>query len=268
MRDNAVLSDNRLVRLLQTGGTAFCMPVRFSRLNQVARMAQAAGFDAIYLDMEHSTISTEQVSQLALAADSEGVAPLVRVPSHDGPSIVRVLEGGCTGVIVPHVHTAAQAQAVASVMRFRPVGQRAMAGASAPLHYVRLSAGAGGAKLNTDTLLIVMIESIEGVANADAIAAVPGVDLLLIGTGDLSDELGVHGQAEDPRIFAAFEKVGAACQRHGCWLGVAGMKGDTPVLAKLHKLGARFLSVRTDETLLLAAMMAEKDRMTKLFSST
>ena len=105
MRDEASASNNPVIRALQSGGTAFCMPVRFSRLNQIARMARAAGLDAIYMDMEHSTISAEQVSQLALAAESEGVAPFVRVPSHAGPEIIRVLEGGATGVIVPHVHT-------------------------------------------------------------------------------------------------------------------------------------------------------------------
>jgi len=122
-------------------------------------------------------------------------------------------------------------------------------------------------RLNAESLLVVMIESLEGVDNAAAIAAVPGVDLLLIGTGDLSDELGIHGQAEDPRIFAAYESVGAACFQQGKWLGVAGIKGDTPVLGKIHRLGARFLSVRTDETLLLDAMSAENKRMRKLFSS-
>ena len=267
MQTRGKATSNRLIQTLQSGGTALCMPVRFSRLNQVARMARAAGLDAIYMDMEHSTISTEQVSQLALATESEGIAPLVRVPGHGASEIIRVLEGGATGVSVPHVHTAGQAQAVAAATRFAPLGQRAMAGASAPLGYARLPAEEAGLRLNAESLLVVMIESLEGVANAAAIAAVPGVDLLLIGTGDLSDELGIHGQAEDPRIFAAYESVGAACFQQGKWLGVAGIKGDTPVLGKLHRLGARFLSVRTDETLLLDAMSAENKRMRKLFSS-
>lgn len=257
MARRAISSDNLLIQKLGRGETVFCLPIRVSRLPHVVQMACAAGMDSIYFDMEHSSISEEDISRMSLLAWNTGVMPLVRVPSHDSHFILRTLEAGAVGVIVPHVNTADQALAAVATARFPPAGRRAMAGASAPLGYPRCPADEAAQRLEARTVVIVMLESTEAIAHADDIAAVPGVDVLLVGTGDLSDELGIHGKSDDPRIRKAYETVGAACQRHGCWLGVAGIKGNAPVLADLFKLGARFFTTRTDETLLLASMNEE-----------
>ena len=250
-------SDNPLIQKLAAGTAVTCLPVRVSRSIHVVQMAKAGGFDALYFDMEHSTIGLETVSSLSLAAWYAGIVPLVRVPSHDPELMLRSLEGGAAGLIVPHVHTAQTAREIVAAVRFRPRGRRAMAGASPPLGYAMLSGDDAAAVLDARTLLIVMIESTQGVANADAICAVDGIDLVLVGTGDLSDELGVHGRAEDPRIRAAYETIAAACRRHGRWLGVAGIKRQPALIRDLRELGATFITSSTDESLLLAAIHEE-----------
>jgi 4-hydroxy-2-oxoheptanedioate aldolase len=251
------ISDNPLIRKLSSNQAAICLPIRMSRSIHVLQMAKTAGFDAVYFDMEHSSISLDDASSLSLAAWNMGLTPLVRVPSHSREYIVRVLDGGAAGIIVPHVEGAAEAQAIVDAARFRPRGSRALAGASPPLGYAAISGDEGSAILDARTLVIAMAESTEAVANADAICAVDGIDMILVGAGDLSDELGIHGKSDDPKIRAAFATVYAACRRHGRWLGIAGVKQQPGVIRDLRMLGASFITASTDESLLLKAIRTE-----------
>jgi 2-keto-3-deoxy-L-rhamnonate aldolase RhmA len=255
-----------MIRRLAARETVLCMAIRISRLPQIVHIARAAGFDAIYVDMEHSPISVETASELCLAAWSIGLAPLVRVPSHDPYYIARVLEGGAVGIIAPHVDTPEQAARIVASTCFPPIGHRAMAGASVAIGYAPLSSDEAARLLNNRTMVIVMLESEQAIANADAIAAVEGVDMLFIGAGDLMHDLGISGEPEHPKIFAAFEQAAAACRRHDIALGIAGIKGESPMLAKLHGLGARFLSTRNDEALLVKAARDEVKAMRQLFA--
>lgn len=256
---------NPVMQRLARGEAAICLPIRLSRSAQVMHMARQAGFDAIYVDMEHSNVSMEAASDLCLAAAALGVAPLVRVPSHDPYYIHHVLEGGAQGIIAPHVEDAAAAAAIVAHCRFPPHGKRAMAGATVATGYARLATEEAERRLDGRTTVIVMLESSAAVANAASIAAVPGVDILLIGTGDLTEELGIHGQHDHPQVWAAYETVGAACREHSRYLGVAGIKGDAPTLQRLYRQGARFFSAKTDETLLLNGIRDEASALRRIF---
>jgi len=126
-------------------------------------------------------------------------------------------------------------------------------GGGPALAYLPLSVGDCSARLNATTLVIVMLETPQAIANADAIAAVPGIDLLLIGSNDLCSEMGIPGQLRDPRLRSAFAAVAAACRRHGKTLGVGGIRGDADLQKDLIGLGARFLIAGSDVTYLMAA---------------
>jgi 2-keto-3-deoxy-L-rhamnonate aldolase RhmA len=267
MTDPLGESGNPLGRRLARGEPAICLPLRLSRSAHVMHMARQAGFDAIYVDMEHSSISLEAASDMCLAAAALGVAPLVRVPAHDPYYIRHVLEGGAYGVIAPHVDDAVAAAAIVAHCRFPPQGRRAMAGASVAIGYGRLSPDEAERQLDARTIVIVMLESSAAVANAESIAAVPGVDILLVGTGDLTAELGVHGQHDHPQVWAAYETVSAACRKHSRYLGVAGIKGDASTLQRLYRQGARFFSAKTDETLLLNGIRDEARALREIFNS-
>jgi 2-keto-3-deoxy-L-rhamnonate aldolase RhmA len=216
--------------------------------------------------MEHSMVGIEEASRLCIAAWDIGVAPLVRVPSHDGHYISRALDGGAAGVIVPHIETAAEAEAVVRAALFTPLGKRSVAGSGVVLGYSSLSGEDICERLNQRTLIVAMLESEDGIANAQAIAAVPGIDMLLIGTNDLCAEYGIHGQHDHPRIRAAYETVAKACQAHGLTLGIGGIKSGA-MLPDLYSLGARFLLARTDEALLLAAAKDETKTLHQSFGA-
>jgi 2-keto-3-deoxy-L-rhamnonate aldolase RhmA len=179
--------------------------------------------------------------------------------------IVRSLEAGAAGILAPHVNSARDARAVVEAARFRPIGSRAMAGASPPLGYGAMSADEASQTLDARTIIIAMIESLEAVANADEICRIEGVDLLLVGTGDLSDEMGVHGQSDHPKITAVYEQLVGVCRRHGRWLGVAGIKGRPETIARLRALGASFITSTTDESLLLKAVRDEAAALRQTF---
>lgn len=249
--------ENTAKRKLSDGQLVLCMGLRQARTVDIAMIAAASGFDAVYVDMEHSPVSIETTSMLCAAAIGAGVTPLVRVPSSDAHWISRVLDGGAQGVIVPHVGTPVEAKAIASAARFPPLGHRSVMGVTPALGYRGLPLGEINARLNADTLVIVMLETAEGIANAAAIAAVPGIDMLLIGSNDLCTEMGFPGQLNHARLREAYATTAAACRAHGKVLGVGGIRGDIALQTDLVRMGARFIIAGSDVTLLLAAAKSD-----------
>jgi 2-keto-3-deoxy-L-rhamnonate aldolase RhmA len=242
---------------LAKGGLVLCMGLRQARTVDIAMVAAQAGFDSVYLDMQHSPLSLETVSAICAGCHGLPLTPLVRVPAHGADWISRVLDGGAQGVIVPDVSTAAQAAAVAGAARFPPLGNRSVMGATPALAYRGASLKDTIEILNRDTLSIVMIETARGVEEADAIAAVAGIDMLLIGSNDLCAALGIPGELRHPKLRQAYETVSAACRQHGKALGVGGIRGDLELQRDLIALGARFIIAGSDVTYLAGA--ARKD---------
>lgn len=183
-----------------------------------AEICGNAGFDWVVVDLEHgSGTEAELLGQLqALAATT--AAGLVRVESHDRSRIGRALDAGAAGVMVPRVETAAEAQLVASAVRYPPLGTRGVAlmnrAASFGGHTGALSAA------ETDLLLAVQIETSTAVANVEEIAAVGGVDVLFVGPSDLSHSLGIFKRFDDERFVEAARAVADAATRHGKVAGV------------------------------------------------
>lgn len=256
--------ENRARARLQRGELVLCMGLRQARTVDIAPIVQACGFDALYLDMEHSPVSIETVAAICTTAVGFGITPLVRVPGHDSEHLSRALDGGAAGIIVPHVETVAQAQAMARAGKYPPLGHRSVMGSGPALGYRSLGLGEITATLNRETLLIAMLETPAGIASAEAIAAVPGIDILLIGANDLCTEMGIPGQLRHPDLYAAFETVAAACRAHGKVLGVGGVRGDAELQGRLLALGARFLIAGSDVTYLMQAARKDADTLRAL----
>lgn len=248
---------NSAKQKLSAGKLVLCMGLRQARSPDIAMIAAECGFDAIYADMQHSPLSLETVSAICVGALGQSITPLVRPPSHAGDAISRALDGGAQGVIVPNVNDAAQARAVVEHGRFPPLGHRSVMGPTPALGYRALPLGEINQTLNAETLIVVMLETPRGIANADEIAAVPGVDILLIGSNDLCTELGIPGQLRHPKLREAYETAAKACRAHGKTLGVGGIRGDLELQRDLVKLGARFIIAGSDTAYLAAA--ARKD---------
>jgi len=113
-----------------------------------------------------------------------------------------------------------------------------------------------------------MLETPEGIANAEAIAAVPGIDMLLIGSNDLCTELGIPGQVKHPKIREAYEVTAAACQKHGKFLGVGGIRGDLELQTQLTQLGARFIIAGNDVNYLMNAARQDAQALRQVSAAT
>ncbi len=229
------------------------MIVKQARTVEIAVAAKSCGFDAIYVDMEHSVIPESAAAQICVAALSIGITPLVRVPSHDPYYAARILDAGAMGVVVPHVNTAAEARAIVSACKFAPLGERSVAGSWPHLGYRSYPADQVRSAFNKETLVAVMLETPEAIANADEIAAVEGVDMLHIGSTDLCDAFGIPGQFGHPKIEQAFASVVEACRKHGKVAGVGGMATEPELTKKILRMGVRFVTAGNDWGFMISA---------------
>ena len=229
------------------------MIVKQARTVEIAVAAKSCGFDAIYVDMEHSVIPESAAAQICVAALSIGITPLVRVPSHDPYYAARILDAGAMGVVVPHVNTASEARAIVAACKFAPLGERSVAGSWPHLGYRSYPADQVRSAFNKETLVAVMLETPEAIANADAIAAVEGVDMLHIGSTDLCDAFGIPGQFGHPKIEQAFATVVEACRKHGKVAGVGGMATEPELTKKILRMGVRFVTAGNDWGFMISA---------------
>ena len=237
---------------LRKGEVALGCGVRLARTVEIAKVMAISGYDWLFIDMEHGSIDLDIACQMAVAALDAGIAPIPRVPSGEFSIATRLLDGGAAGIVVPHVDTADEAREIVDRLKYPPQGHRSVAGAMAQLGYRPVPLAEATRIVNAETLIVVMIETPRAVENAEAIAAVPGIDVLLIGTNDLSMELGVPGGLGDPKVVAAYERVIAACKRHGKWPGMGGVY-DEPLMRRYVELGCRFLMAGADLAFMMGA---------------
>ena len=178
----------------------------------------AAGVDFICIDWEHAQIGRERIEDLIRASDVHGVPAMVRVPGHAPESIAAVLDAGAAGVLVPRVSTAEQARAAVQATRYPPIGSRGVGPGRAASYGYRIPDYLAAA--NGSLLLAIQVETADGLANIDAIAAVEGVDVIFIGPGDLSVSIDAMGPANAGKLNAAIETIAAAARAAGRTAGL------------------------------------------------
>ena len=249
---------NRVKTKLAEGKLAVGLTLRIAPSVEMTLVAREAGFDWLFLDMEHGPMAVHHVGQLSVAAASAGLTPIARVTHQDLATATRLLDAGAHGIIFPHVDTAAEAKAAAEACRFAPAGKRSYGGVPPSLGFRSMPVAEVTRQSNDLTFLVVMIETATAVANADAIAAVPGIDCLLIGSNDLSLDMGIPGNFGDPRVVNAYETVIAACKRHGKVPGMGGIY-DTVYAKKYVETGARFILGGSDLALISAGAKARSE---------
>jgi len=248
---------------LAAGDLVLCLALVQARTADVPVMAAACGYDAIYVDLEHASVSLDTASLLCASAIGAGISPLVRVPSHQPEILALVLDGGAIGVIVPHVETEAEAEMISDACRFPPRGHRSISGTNLITGYQPLAQAAVLERLNRETVVAVMIETPGAVDRADAIAAVDGVDMLFIGPHDLTAEIGILGRFEDHRFTDAVTRVANACAAHGKAMGIAGI-AEQVLLRQFVDLGLQFISAGSDAGLFRQAATARSTELRAL----
>jgi 2-keto-3-deoxy-L-rhamnonate aldolase RhmA len=236
---------NTTKRRLAEGKVVLGFGVHHLRSVAAPVLAAATGHDWMFIDTEHGAFSVQETTQLCIAALPTGVTPLVRVCAGALDEATRALDNGAMGIVVPHVETASEARRIAEAFHYPPQGRRSWGGPPPIYGYRPPATVEAQAVINAEILTIVMLESPEAVANAPEIAAVDGIDILFIGTSDLTAELGISGQMGHPKVIDAYQHVGEACRRHGKVLGMGGVY-DEENASRYVGMGARFILTGSD----------------------
>lgn len=206
-----------MLRELRAGQFPTCIKLNLAD-PRVIELCGLAGISAVWICQEHVGNEWFNLENQVRAAKLYDMDTIVRVAKGSYSDYIKPFEADATAIMVPHVATADEARHVVQMTRFHPLGRRAWDGGNVDGRYGQLPATDYIAHSNTERLLIFQIESPEGVANVEAIAAVPGFDVLLFGPGDFSHRIGRAGQIQHPEVVAARQRVAAAARAHGKYL--------------------------------------------------
>jgi len=205
-------------------------------------IAAQTGFDWLLLDCEHGSGYLGELRAQLLAASPSSAAPIVRLPSMDADLVKFAMDGGAAGIMFPYVANADEAARAVHYMKYPPMGARGVAQVIRATEY-GLHWRSYLSEANDKSLLVVQIETPEAAAQADAIAAVTGVDVLFVGPMDLSVNSGHPGDFTQSGFIDHLKHVIAACQRHGKTAGIL----SRPELVRSHvEMGFRFMALGSD----------------------
>lgn len=234
---------NTLKKLLKSGknciGTWSVVPSA-----STANILGAAGFDFVIIDMEHGPASFETAENMVRALESESCAPLLRVPTNEQPAILRALEIGSHGIVVPQIETAEQAKNVVQAVKYSPVGNRGMSVFTRSSGYYAVGQAGRTAKENSETLTIALVEGVRGITNLDAILEVKNIDVIYIGTYDLSQSLGIPDQVNSPKVIKEVENCVKKIRAAGIAAGVLALNEKD--IKKWLSIGIQFIPYMAD----------------------
>lgn len=248
------MRESRVLRKLRRGNAvhvASSLPEAWS-----VELMGLLDFDCAWIDSEHNEMP-ESVSSLAVAGRAADIDTMIRIRNQGNTDYFRFLEVGCTGILVPHCDSPTTARQIVKGARFPPLGRRSLGGLGADAAYGLVPLPEYLAQANNKTFVAVQIESREAVAAVDEIAAIEGVDLLFVGPGDLTLDLGCPGEFEHPELQSALHRVNQAATNAGKWWG---LPVGTPDRAKfVLDLGARFIVFGSAKGLLINGYKSLRD---------
>lgn len=214
------MKNNRLLSQFQAGAVPIGHMIWEFGTRGIARMTELAGLDFVLLDTEHGAFSPAQIADLVAWYRATSVTPIVRVPQLAFDMIPRTLDTGAQGIMMPNVMNPDMARQVVQAAMYAPEGRRGLGLGGSVTAYESGDPKEQMGAINAQTSIICQIESREAMEELDAIASVPGVDVLWVGQSDLSQSLGVPGEYDNPEFLEALCEVVDCCARHGLGAGI------------------------------------------------
>lgn len=245
------MRNNPVKLALEAGQTVLGSELSRLRSPEIAKLYALAGFDFVFIDMEHSAFNLETVADMIASARAAGIVPIVRVPEAEYAYVCRALDQGAQGIIVPRVSTPQQVRDILSWMHYPPHGLRGFASTVAQTDFRSVPVETFIETNNRETLCIIQIERKEALENLDEMLSFPGVDVACLGYMDLSVDMGIPGQIDHPQMVGVIERLIAVSQRHGLAAGIIGPQID-PILHWMQR-GMRFVSYASESQLLQEA---------------
>ena len=238
------MKPNLMRQRLAEGGVAVGHMVMEFGTRGIAKILESAGLDFVLLDMEHGGLELEHLADLIAWLKATPIAPIVRVPGAHYHFIARVMDMGALGIMCPNVESAEQAQSLVDAVKYGPEGKRGLGLGCAHNDYVMPKPVEYLKESNANTTVICQIESEKGLENLEAIAAVPGVDILWVGHFDLTQSMGIVAQFQNPRFHEALRRVADTARKHGKAAGI--QPGSPEQLGEWRKAGYNVISWGSD----------------------
>jgi 4-hydroxy-2-oxoheptanedioate aldolase len=233
---------SRVLAKLRAGEMATCFKLNLADARAV-EIAAMAGFDCVWPDMEHVPNDLSVIEKSIWAAKAHDTDVLVRVARGSYSDYIRPLEMDASGIMVPHVMSLADAENVVRMTRFHPIGRRPVDGGNADGAYCNIEFVDYLKQANEERFVVLQIEDSEPLEELDAIAALPGVDMLFFGPGDFSHSIGAPGVWDHPQLLDARRRVAEVALAHGKFAGTVASPAN---FEELQDLGYRFLSMGAD----------------------
>lgn len=245
--------NRRVKEKLARGEPVFGTFFKFGSANLV-ELFGLAGFDFMIIDAEHSTFGHAGIEDMIRTCELAGMSSIIRTQDASEASILHALDSGASGVQVPSLRDPAQVREVISRSKYHPIGTRGWAPGCRAADYAAFDTEEYVARANRDTIVAVHVENQQMVEQIEALCAVDHLDVLFIGTGDLSQSLGHPGKANHPDVQAAVDKVIAAGVRHGKHLGAVASNQDQ--LREYIRRGVKYIAWQSDLVMYKNALKA------------
>ncbi len=187
----------------------------------IAKILAVCGFDFFIVDCEHGSFDYSAVAGILVAAKGGSISAIVRVPEARREVVLKYMEMGATGILLPNTETIEQAKSLVEYAKYYPLGNRGVSLVRAHTGFKKPDNALDYmAKANEESILIIQIESPKGVENIAQLLGVEGIDASIIGPNDLSQSMGIMGQTDDPKFIKAVEKVIAAAKKENKFSGI------------------------------------------------
>ena len=234
--------------------------LRQSRTVDIGKIMATSGYDWLFIDMEHNSMDIDIASQISVAAQDAGITPIVRVPDFAHHHATRVLDCGAMGVVFPHVENEDIAKKLVSYCLYPPKGHRSMTGVLPQLDFKQQPIADVASTINKNMLIVIMLESPEAIDNVDSIAAIEGVDVVLIGTNDLCMEMSIPGDYSNPKVKDAYTKVIEACKKYGKTPGMGGVYNEE-LMSEYIKMGMKFILSGSDLSFMMQSASQRSNKL-------
>lgn len=218
---------------------------------EIVEIMGNAGFDYVIIDCEHGPLSLYQAQDMVRAAEAVGISSVIRVAANDPVMIARALDVGANAVQIPQVSTKEAAQSAATAAKYAPMGERGLCPSVRASKYTHILTQDYLKKANEETMVIIHIEGAEGVKNIDEILTVEGIDVIFLGPYDLSQSLGLSGQADHPKVVEMMESVVEKAKAQGKIVGTYVDHVETG--RKWMEAGVQYISYRVDTGIIYKA---------------
>ncbi|MFH0779333.1 MAG: aldolase/citrate lyase family protein [Parcubacteria group bacterium] len=244
------MKNNKLKEKLKNGEKVFGTWSMLPAAGASNAIAQS-GVDFVIIDMEHGPMSFETMEQMVKSIELENCQSIIRVSDKNEQTILRALEIGAQAVMVPHVSTVAEAEAVVKACKYKPDGERGLSPYTRVHDYCHENLAESMKFANENTLVGILVEGKEGIENIEKIAAVPGIDLIYLGIYDISQSVGLPGQLNHETVIEMQKKCAAVIRNAGKAAG--SFARDLDYVEMLYKNGFQFIAYLVDCAILKTA---------------